>query len=85
MVISNRRKPAYQKASDFAALKKWFNPNSQKMEREFDPHACDALAEVEALAVDFAASGFERPGIYNLPPAILVQGGPGIIAASFLR
>lgn len=43
----------------------------------------DALQEAEALADDFAASGFTRPQIYNLPPAILVHGGPGIVAASF--
>lgn len=43
----------------------------------------DALPEAEALADDFAASGFERPGIFFLPPAILVHGGPGIVAASF--
>lgn len=43
----------------------------------------DALAEAEALADEFVASGFTRPKIFNLPPAILVHVGPGVVAASF--
>lgn len=43
----------------------------------------DALAEAEILANDFVAAGFERPGIFNLPPAVLVHVGPGVVAASF--
>lgn len=43
----------------------------------------DAFEDAKRLADDFAASGFERPGIFNLPPAILVHGGPGVVAASF--
>jgi len=43
----------------------------------------DALPEAEALADEYVAAGLPRPSIHNLPPAILVHGGPGIVAASF--
>ena len=43
----------------------------------------DALSEAESLADDFLAAGLPRPSIHNLPPAILVHAGPGVVAASF--
>jgi DegV family protein with EDD domain len=44
----------------------------------------DALDEANVVADEIAAeTGMPRPEIYNLPPAILVHAGPGIIAVSF--
>lgn len=43
----------------------------------------DALIEAEALADEFVAAGFSRPKIFDLPPAILVHAGPGVVAVSF--
>lgn len=40
--------------------------------------------EAQALASDFAAElGLSGVPIYELPPAIVVHGGPGLLAASF--
>jgi len=44
----------------------------------------DALEEANAFADELAADlGISRPPVFNLPPAILVHAGPGVIAASF--
>jgi DegV family protein with EDD domain len=56
--------------------------------RDVAAHLCvmhaDAEAEAESLAVDFAAElGLPEVPIYQLPPAIVVHGGPGILATSF--
>lgn len=44
----------------------------------------DALEEATSFADELAGElGIPRPQIYNLPPAILVHVGPGVIATSF--
>jgi len=44
----------------------------------------DALATATELSREFKAHfGYENIDIYNLPPAIVVHAGPGVIAASF--
>lgn len=43
----------------------------------------DALVEAERLRDELAEAGLPRARIYNLPPAILVHVGPGVVAASF--
>jgi len=44
----------------------------------------DALEDANQFADELAAeTGMPRPEIYNLPPAILVHAGPGVLAASF--
>jgi DegV family protein with EDD domain len=44
----------------------------------------DAEAEAKALAADFAAElGLSNVPIYELPPAIVVHAGPGVLATSF--
>jgi len=44
----------------------------------------DALDEANKFADDLVAeTGIPRPEIYNLPPAILVHAGPGVLAVSF--
>ena len=44
----------------------------------------DAEAEAQSLAADLAAElGLSDIPIYDLPPAIVVHGGPGILATSF--
>jgi len=44
----------------------------------------DAEGEARALAEEFAAAlGLEGVPVYELPPAIVVHGGPGTLAASF--
>jgi DegV family protein with EDD domain len=44
----------------------------------------DAEAEARALATDFAAElGLAEVPIYELPPAIVTHGGPGILATGF--
>jgi fatty acid-binding protein DegV len=44
----------------------------------------DAETQAQALATEFAAElGFTEVPIYELPPAIVVHGGPGIVATSF--
>jgi DegV family protein with EDD domain len=53
-----------------------------------DAHLCvmhaDAEREAQTLATDFAAElGLSSVPIYELPPAIVVHGGPGVLAASF--
>jgi DegV family protein with EDD domain len=56
--------------------------------RDVAAHLCvmhaDAEAAAESLAADFAAElGLPEVPIYELPPAIVVHGGPGILATSF--
>jgi DegV family protein with EDD domain len=53
-----------------------------------EAHLCvmqaDAEAQAQALAAGFAAElGLIEVPIYELPPAIVVHGGPGILATSF--
>jgi len=53
-----------------------------------DAHLCvmhaDAEAEAQSLAASFAAElRLSEVPIYELPPAIVVHGGPGILATSF--
>jgi len=44
----------------------------------------DAEAQAQALAADFAAGlGLSEVPIYLLPPAVVVHGGPGLLAVSF--
>ena len=44
----------------------------------------DALDEANAIAAEISTeTGMPRPEIFNLPPAILVHAGPGVIAVSF--
>lgn len=44
----------------------------------------DALDEANKFADELVAeTGIVRPEIYNLPPAILVHAGPGVLAVSF--
>jgi len=44
----------------------------------------DAEAEARAMAADFAAAlGLSEVPIYELPPAIVTHGGPGILATGF--
>jgi fatty acid-binding protein DegV len=44
----------------------------------------DAEAEAQALAADFAAAiGVPKVPIYEVPPAIVVHAGPGVLAAGF--
>jgi len=44
----------------------------------------DALDEANKFADELVAeTGIARPEIYNLPPAILVHAGPGVLAVSF--
>jgi DegV family protein with EDD domain len=55
-----------------------------------ESHLCvmhaDARAEAEAIAADLAAAqGIQKIPIYELPPAIVVHGGPGVLAVSFFR
>jgi DegV family protein with EDD domain len=56
--------------------------------RDAAAHLCvmhaDAEAEAGSLAADIAAElGLPEVPIYELPPAIVVHGGPGILATSF--
>lgn len=56
--------------------------------RSDEAHLCvmhaDAGAEAEALAADFAAKlGLSTVPIYELPPAIVVHAGPGVLATAF--
>jgi DegV family protein with EDD domain len=56
--------------------------------RDAEAYLCvmhaDAEAQAQALAADFAAElGLLDVPIYELPPAIVVHGGPGILATSF--
>ncbi len=56
--------------------------------RHADSHLCvmhaDAEAEARSLADGFSAAlNLSQVPIYELPPAIVVHGGPGILAASF--
>ena len=60
----------------------------EKCPRNPESYLCimhaDAEAEAQALAADFAAElGLPEVPIYLLPPAIVVHGGPGLLAASF--
>jgi DegV family protein with EDD domain len=60
----------------------------EKCPRDAAAHLCvmhaDAGTEAESLAAYFAAElGFPEVPIYELPPAIVVHGGPGILATSF--
>jgi DegV family protein with EDD domain len=53
-----------------------------------EAHLClmhaDAEAEAQALAADFAAAiGVPKVPIYEVPPAIVVHAGPGVLAAGF--
>ena len=44
----------------------------------------DAEQEAQDLASSFASElGLSDVPIYELPPAIVVHGGPGVLAASF--
>jgi fatty acid-binding protein DegV len=44
----------------------------------------DAETEAQGMAADFAAElGLPEVPIYELPPAIVVHGGPGLLATSF--
>ncbi|MCX6024939.1 MAG: DegV family protein, partial [Chloroflexi bacterium] len=46
----------------------------------------DARADAEAMAADLAAAqGIQDIPIYELPPAIVVHGGPGVLAVGFFR
>jgi DegV family protein with EDD domain len=56
--------------------------------RSEDPHLGimhgDIEAEARELAEEFKATlGIESVGIYNLPPAVLVHAGPGVLAVSY--
>lgn len=53
-----------------------------------DAHLCvmhaDAEAEAQSLADEFAAAlGLSQVPVYLVPPAIVVHGGPGVLAAAF--
>ena len=55
-----------------------------------ESHLCvmhaDARAGAEAIAADLAAAqGIQVIPIYELPPAIVVHGGPGVLAVGFFR
>jgi DegV family protein with EDD domain len=56
--------------------------------RSADAHLCvmhaDAEAEAQSLADEFAAAlGLAQVPVYLVPPAIVVHGGPGVLAAAF--
>jgi DegV family protein with EDD domain len=56
--------------------------------RSADAHLCvmhaDAEAEAQSLADEFAvALGLSQVPVYLVPPAIVVHGGPGVLAAAF--
>jgi DegV family protein with EDD domain len=56
--------------------------------RSADAHLCvmhaDAEAEAHSLADEFAAAlGLSQVPVYLVPPAIVVHGGPGVLAAAF--
>jgi DegV family protein with EDD domain len=56
--------------------------------RSADAHLCvmhaDAEAEAQSLADEFAAAlGLSQVPVYLVPPAIVVHGGPGVLAAAF--
>jgi fatty acid-binding protein DegV len=56
--------------------------------RSADAHLCvmhaDAEAEAQSLANEFAAAlGLSQVPVYLVPPAIVVHGGPGVLAAAF--
>ncbi len=58
--------------------------------RSEDPHLCimhgDVESEARELAEEFkAALGIDSVGIYNLPPAVLVHAGPGVIAVTYFQ
>jgi DegV family protein with EDD domain len=56
--------------------------------RSADAHLCvlhaDAEGEAQSMATDFAAAlGVPEVPIYEMPPAIVVHAGPGVLAAGF--
>jgi DegV family protein with EDD domain len=56
--------------------------------RSADAHLCvmhaDAETEAHSLADEFAAAlGLSQVPVYLVPPAIVVHGGPGVLAAAF--
>jgi DegV family protein with EDD domain len=53
-----------------------------------DAHLCvmqaDAVREAQALAEDLAAElGFSEVPVYEMPPAVVVHAGPGVLGAGF--
>jgi len=56
--------------------------------RSADAHLCvmhaDVEMEAQSMATDFAAAlGIPEVSIYEMPPAIVVHTGPGVLGAGF--
>ena len=83
-----RVEPLEQQRTKRRALARQQELVLEECPRNADAHLCvmhaDAEAEAQTLANEFAAAlGLSQVPVYLVPPAIVVHGGPGALAAAF--
>jgi len=83
-----RVEPMEQQRTARRALARLRELVSEECPRSTDAHLCvmhaDAEEEAQSLAADLAAAiGVTQVPIYEMPPAIVVHAGPGVLAAGF--
>jgi DegV family protein with EDD domain len=83
-----RVEPLEQQRTQRRALARLRELVLEECPRSADAHLCvmhaDAEVEAQSMATDFAAAlGVPEVPIYEMPPAIVVHAGPGVLAAGF--
>jgi DegV family protein with EDD domain len=83
-----RVEPLEQQRTKRRALARLRELVSEECPRSADAHLCvmhaDAAVEAQSMATDFAAAlGVPEIPIYEMPPAVVVHAGPGVLGAGF--
>ena len=83
-----RVEPLEQQRTKRRALQRLRELVLEECPRNEEAHLCvmhaDAEAEAKTLAADFSSTlGLSDVPVYELPPAIVVHAGPGVLAAAF--
>jgi DegV family protein with EDD domain len=83
-----RVEPLEQQRTQRRALARLRELVLEECPRSADAHLCvihaDAEVEAQSMATDFAAAlGVPEVPIYEMPPAIVVHAGPGVLGAGF--
>jgi len=83
-----RVEPLEQQRTKRRALARLRELVSEECPRSADAHLCvmqaDAEVEAQSMATDFAtALGVPEIPIYEMPPAVVVHAGPGVLGAGF--
>lgn len=87
-IRDGRVEPLEQQRTKRRALGRLRELVMEECPRSADAHLCvmhaDAEVEAQSMATDFAtALGVPEVSIYEMPPAIVVHAGPGVLGAGF--